>query len=270
MNFNYEQSIWGRGTATLNVSDPSCFRLKQCLKSFLNLPANGRILEVGCGAGQFIGAIKKNMLQADCRGCDISQQAIEQAKQRNDGVIYELMNNENSLPYDSDSFDGVAIFDVLEHAVNPENLLKEIYRILRPHGVFYMFVPCEGDNLSFWHWLDKLGLKNNLTKKFAGHINYFSRGDIVRLLQKNGFDISRCRYSEHIVGQKLGVFSFFMMNRAAKKQNGGQINNEEYFAKFNGSGVSLFKKFVNAWINLESCLWQKIPSPNLHITSIKK
>lgn len=270
MRFNYEYSIWGRGTATLKWSDPSSFRLKQCLKTFFGLPEPRRILEVGCGAGQFIGAIKHNLPKADCHGCDISQQAIEQAKKRNDGVIYELMNNENALPYDSASFDGVAVFDVLEHAANPAALLKEINRLLRPNGVFYLFVPCEGDILSLWHGLDKIGLKKDLTKKFAGHINYFSRAEVERLLKENAFEISRRRYSEHIWGQKLGITSFFLMNRAAKKRGGGQINNEEYFSRFSGSGASLFKKVINFLVNLESFVWQYLPSPNLHITAVKK
>ncbi len=269
MSFDYEKSVWGRNTATLKLSDPSSFRLKQCLKSFSGLPANGRILEVGCGAGQFIGALKKFFPKAGCHGCDISQQAIARAQKRNDGVIYELMTGQNALPYASDSFDGAAIFDVLEHAIHPAELLKEIRRVLRPNGVFYMFVPCEGDSLSFWHWLDKLGLKNDLTKKFAGHINYFSRAEIEKTLEETGFSVSRRRYSEHIAGQKIGIISFFLMNRAAKK-SGGQINNEEYFSRFNSPSASLFKKFVNSWINLESFIWQKIPSPNFHITATKK
>lgn len=269
MSFDYNQSIWGRKTATLKWTDPSSFRLKQCLKSFSILFKSARILEVGCGAGQFIAALKKFFPDVGYHGCDISQQAIAQAQKRNDGVVYELMTGQNALPYDSASFDGVAIFDVLEHAIHPDALLKEIHRILRPDGVFYMFVPCEGDSLSFWHWLDKLGLKNDLTKKFAGHINYFSRAEIEKLLDETGLSVVRRRYSEHIIGQKLGIVSFFMMNRAAKK-SGGQINNEEYFSRFSNPGVSLLKKFINSLINLESFLWQRIPSPNFHITAIKK
>ncbi|MDD2757760.1 MAG: methyltransferase domain-containing protein [Patescibacteria group bacterium] len=269
MSFNYEQSIWGQGTATLKWSDPASFRLRQCLESFKKIPAGAKVLELGCGAGQFIRALKKIRSAWNCYGCDISQTAIETAKTAHDGVNYDL-STADKLLYPNAYFDAVAFFDVLEHVADPTGLIAEIYRVLKPGGILYAFVPCEGDVLSLWRWLDKFGLKKDLTKKFAGHVNYFSRAEVGDLLAANGFNIIRRRYSEHCLGQKVGIWSFFMMNRAAKKLGGGQINNEQYFARFNGRGASGLKKIGNALINLESFLWQRLPSPNLHITAVKK
>lgn len=289
MPFNYEQSIWGQGTATLKWSDPASFRLRQCLKSFKKIPSGAKVLELGCGAGQFIRAIKKIRPEWNCYGCDISQTAIDAAKNTNDGVHpvklaaegghpalrgfngvnYDL-STADKLLYPNEYFDAVAFFDVLEHVADPAGLIAEIYRVLKPGGILYAFVPCEGDVLSLWHWLDKFGLKNDLTKKFAGHINYFSRAEVGDLLLANGFSVVRRRYSEHCLGQKVGIWSFFMMNRAVKKQGGGQINNEQYFARFNSRGASGLKKIGNTLINLESFIWQRLPSPNLHITAVKK
>ena len=268
MSFNYEQSIWGLGTATLKWSDPAGFRLRQCLESFEKIPAGAKTLEVGCGAGQFIRAIKRLRPELVCCGCDISRAAIIAAKTADDGVNYDL-NAENRLPYPDAYFDAVVFFDVLEHVENPSVFAAEIFRVLKPGGVLYGFVPCEGDWLSWWRWLDKIGLKNDLTKKFAGHVNYFSRSEVEKLLAENGFIVSRRRYSEHFLGQKIGLWSFFMMARAARR-NGGQINNEAYFARFSGRWASFFKKIVNALIYLESAILQRVPSPNFHITAAKK
>ena len=138
-------------------------------------------------------------------------------------------------------------------------------------GLFYCFVPCEGDFLSLWNLLDKIGLKNDLTKKYAGHINYFSRKSLLNLLEKNGFIPIKKIYCEHLFGQLLGFFSFLAMDRFAKKNKLDQINNEKYFENLNKkSGISVIKNIVNAVVNFESVVFQAIPSPNVNLILKKK
>ena len=163
MTFNYEQSIWGRGVATLKPSDPRAWRLRMALQALAKLPAESKVLELGCGAGQFIRAVKNLRPELVCHGCDISATALALAKKTNDSVSYEFSSE--VLPYGDNSFDAVLIFDVLEHVENPAAILSEVRRVLKPGGIFYAFVPCEGDWLSLWHLLDILGLKKELTKK---------------------------------------------------------------------------------------------------------
>jgi len=278
MPFNYEQSIWGKGTASLHWSDPTAFRLKQSLEAVVSLPAGSRVLELGSGAGQFIRAVKKNRLDLDCFGSDISSEALKLAVEANDGVHYAL-SAENTLPYGDNYFDAILIFDVLEHVANPGDILDEAHRVLKPGGIFYVFVPCEGDWTSFWHFLDLLGLKKDLTRKYAGHINYFTRKELLTHVTDltprpsprgegnptRSFERVNIRYSEHILGQLLGIIAFHLMDRAAKKQGTTQINNEAYFEKQSGGVVNLIKKAVNALVYLESTVLQCIPSPNVHI-----
>ncbi len=44
-----------------------------------------------------------------------------------------------TLPYDDDSFDAVLSCGVLEHVINPDASLDEIWRVLKPSGVFYIY-----------------------------------------------------------------------------------------------------------------------------------
>lgn len=272
MTFDYEKSIWGKGTASLDWKSPTSFRLRQALVALTGLKAGAKVLEIGCGAGQFIRAVKKIRPELDCYGCDISQNALEAAKQANDGVIYDL-SAQKEMPYANNFFDAVLIFDVLEHVADPNAMLAEINRVMKTGGVFYCFVPCEGDFLSLWHWIKKMVKEkgHELTKQYAGHINYFSRASLFDLFKKNNFNIVRVRYSEHFLGQILGVMTFAAMDRAVRKKKLVQINNETYFAKAQPSPVIKFiKDIVNTAVYLESALFFRLPSPNVHLIAIKK
>ncbi len=151
MAFNYEQSIWGRGEAGKRWSDPTSIRLRRALKALGHLPKHAKVLEVGCGAGQFIRAIHRFRPDLESFGCDISQAAIALAKKSADGVDYAVSTD--ALPYVDGAFDAVLIFDVLEHVAHPGLLLGEVGRVLKRGGLFFAFVPCEGDWLSLWHLL---------------------------------------------------------------------------------------------------------------------
>ncbi len=268
IEFDYEASIWGAGEASEAWSDPTSFRLRQSFSLVAGLPAGSVVLEVGAGAGQFIRAVKKRFPQLKCHGSDISQQALELARATDDGVDYDLSTPE-LLPYADASIDAVLILDVVEHVEDPLGLLREVGRVLKPGGKFYCFVPCEGDWLSLWNFLNHIGLKGNLTKRFAGHINYFSRHSLFELYAKAGLKRVRTRYSEHFLGQVLGVVAFNLMARAARLTPAGQLNNEAYFQTLNKKNgrltlFSILKKIVNSLVYIESAVLQRLPSPNVH------
>ncbi|MEK7680680.1 MAG: class I SAM-dependent methyltransferase [Patescibacteria group bacterium] len=270
--FDYEKSIWGRGTASLDFKNPTSFRLSQGLSAIAGLKQGAKVLEIGCGVGRFIRAIKKLKPELDCYGCDISKNALEAAKQANDGVVYDL-SGQKGTSYASGFFDAVLIFDVLEHVDDPDAMLAEINRIMKQGGVFYCHVPCEGDVLSMWHWIKKFIRQkgHELTRQYAGHINYFSRRSLFDLFRKNNFNITRARYSEHLLGQVLGIMTFWSLDRAVRKKKLAQVNNETYFAKEKRLPiVKFFKDIVNGWVYLESVLFCRIPSPNVHLVVIKK
>lgn len=269
--FDYEKSIWGHGNASFRLSSPTSFRLRQSIESLSELKAGAKVFELGCGAGQFVREIKKIRPELDCYGCDISQHAITIAKQANDGVNYDL-SFENRSPYADNFFDAVLIFDVLEHVANPNLILTEVNRVLKNGGVFYSFVPCEADALSFWNLLHKLGLKRELTKMYAGHINKFSRQSLVSLVQSHGFVVKRIRYSEQVLGQLLGLAAFFSMDNFAKKNNLHQVNNEQYFYDLGQKGgrvLKIIKNIVNSLVTLESIIFSRVPSPNVNLTVVK-
>jgi ubiquinone/menaquinone biosynthesis C-methylase UbiE len=272
MSFNYEQSTWGAGDASLSWYSPTRNRLRHALKSIKDLPSGSNVLEIGCGAGQFIRTIKKLRPELNCFGYDISQNAITKAKQYNDGVQYKFSES-SKPPYDDRKFQAVFIFDVLEHVEDPNELIKEVNRILDNDGIFSSFVPCEGDVLSFWNLLRGSSLTYDLTKKYAGHIQKFSRYSISKIIKNNNFKIISKKYSSHLCGQVLDLMVFASMEEKNKKNKQGQINNESFFDELNKNKSKAFfvmKKLINFLVNLEGFLLSWLPSPNIHITAIKK
>lgn len=266
MSYNYEQSIWGSGTATKKWTDPANLRLRRALNAFAGLKRGAKILDIGCGVGMFIRSLKNERNDLDCFGADISRAAVQQAQKANDGVNYVCYSGR--IPYSDNEFDAVMFADVLEHVEDPDSFMKEAVRVLKPGGIFFAFIPCEGDTTSFWNLLDKLHLKNGLTRRFAGHINYFSRDDAARLFIKNHLVIEKRYYSEHILGQLLGIAVFFAMQRRSKKAGHIQLNNAAFFAD-NTESYKKIKKIVNWLVTAESELLRKVPSPNLFIVAKK-
>ncbi len=261
--FDYEKSVWGENTASLRWSDPTNFRLRAAYSMVRDWPS-GRVLEVGCGAGQFIRAIRVLNKNLETHGCDISEAAVEIGRKIPDDVIYQV-SEENKLPYPDGYFDAVFVFDVLEHVVSPEKVLKEIHRVLRSGGYFYCFVPCENDVTSLWRMLNKLGQKKDLTKKYAGHINFFTVKEFLSLADSAGFALKKKIFSEHFLGQILGVAAFRAMDAYARNHPNEQINNEQFFKTQKSGGIfSAFKKAINFLVTLESFLWSRVRSPNLH------
>lgn len=270
MSFDYEQSIWGKGEATLNWSDPTNIRLRQALAALRSLLPHSKVLEVGCGAGQFIRALKRKRSEVIAYGCDISRSAIDTALAKNDHVSYVVSDPER-LPYADNEFDAVVFFDVLEHVNNPAGLLQEIWRVLKPKGVLYGFVPCERDWLSVWHWLDMFGLKREVTKKYAGHINFFSRSELLELLTAQQYNVAQVRYSEHVFGQLLGVAAFYYMDYTAHRTGVTQVNNESAVASlWQRVPFRWLKQFVNMLVTVESFVLSRVPSPNVHFVVLKK
>ena len=83
------------------------------------------VLELGCGASP------QDHLGRDYIGVDISQKALEKGRGRGMRVQADI----TSLPFPDDSIDAVLTIAVLEHIPEPERVLQEVVRVLRPGGV---------------------------------------------------------------------------------------------------------------------------------------
>ncbi len=98
-----------------------------------------RILDVGCGAGAFVEALAG--LGADAQGIEYMQDKIAEWQHRHPGDDRVQWGDIERLRFADASFDAVIMNEVLEHVPNDRNALNEIFRVLKPGGLFFNFTP---------------------------------------------------------------------------------------------------------------------------------
>lgn len=95
-----------------------------------------KILDVGCGRGDFFKGFKDIGLEA--YGLDREKTDSDMLNEIN--VEYADLETEK-MPFSDDVFDIVFSKSVIEHFFNPENFMKECYRILKPGGKIIIMTP---------------------------------------------------------------------------------------------------------------------------------
>ena len=164
-----------------------------------------RLLDVGCGDGTFTALLKKAAEAEEAFGLEIAAEAVSVAQQK--GIKATRFDIDESLfPFDDNYFDMVYCGEVIEHLFNPDHLLEEIYRVLKPKGTGLISTPNLGG------WPSRLALllgyqpypmavspKHESVGKFLikgdegqwGHIRLFTTRALGQLLSLHHFHINR-------------------------------------------------------------------------------
>lgn len=102
----------------------------------LALPQGGRLLDVGCGTGEFERLVQSRHPQATLVGVDVTPEMIAQAREKfRDAprVTFHVAEAE-AVPFEAASFDAVVSCNMLHHVRAVEAALREWARVLRPGG----------------------------------------------------------------------------------------------------------------------------------------
>jgi SAM-dependent methyltransferase len=99
---------------------------------FKNL--RGSLIDVGCGEMPFRSLLPENI---GYQGIDVKQASDFKMLGSSDITTFDGQH----IPFPDNSFDNALCTEVLEHAENPEILVEEMFRILKPGGVLLATIP---------------------------------------------------------------------------------------------------------------------------------
>ncbi|HEY4104131.1 MAG TPA: class I SAM-dependent methyltransferase [Polyangiaceae bacterium] len=193
------EARWGSAAV-----DPRGFNLPALKAKYLlsRLPESGKVLEVGSGDGKMLRTVLRELPALSVFGCDVRDSHL-----RPEAAEFRVMNGVQ-IPFDDETFDAVFVADVLEHVPDPEFVLAEIARVLKPHGRFVGFVPLEGEPRSAYEFYRRL-LGPDLYLRTKHHVQSYRHSDVRRLLEAH-FELADERFAYHALGHALDA-SFFAL-----------------------------------------------------------
>lgn len=196
-----------------------------------HIPANGAILDIGCGNGIISRYLGRYGYQV--QGVDVSEKAIETARKLNamPNVRFDVKSAEE-LKASERKYDAIICSEVLEHLQDPSSLLRVLYHCLNESGKLIITVPNgrgpremlvtrpviilrKADGI-IWKIVKKLkhglGYDGTTVQSDADnldHVQFFSKEELKKLSTVNNFQIVCFKKSNFIED----VFPFSFLSR---------------------------------------------------------
>jgi SAM-dependent methyltransferase len=145
------------------------------------------VLEVGCGTGAVLLALKRAGIGTSHIGVDMADPNLHPHPGVVEADITMLRQDEPRLPFDDKSFDFVFASHVLEHVADERGFLAELARVTRRW--IYLEVPCE---LHLRASISTLQTTLNI-----GHINAYTPESFALTLATGGLDIAGIEAFDH-------------------------------------------------------------------------
>jgi len=149
---------------------------------WLEAQPGGRLLEIGCGNGERMTLF--NQLGWNVQGIEPDASAAEIAHKEGLNVSVGMLEKTDLA---STSFDAIIMSHVIEHLPNPQWVVKECLRLLRPGGKLVMLTP-NTDSLGH-HWYGR----NWLHLDSPRHLYLFNRTSIQKMFDKVDYSHVSCQ-----------------------------------------------------------------------------
>ena len=148
---------------------------------------SGRLLDMGCGLGFFLKAMEPYS-NWETYGSEISPAAVRYARETL-GLTNVVCGRLEDSDLPQNSFDLITIWDVLEHLLRPDPLLRHCHALLKEGGTFFIRTPNVFVHLPRARLLKLLwGMQPRFAYLQAcHHLHHYSMSSIRRLLERNGF-----------------------------------------------------------------------------------
>ncbi len=152
------------------------------------------VLDVGCGDASnyqswLVGQV------AHLKAIDISETGIAVARRM--GIDAQVHDLSQRFPYEGNSFDGAISIEVLEHLYDPKFTVQEIFRVLKPGGLFVGSVPNNGYFRERLKAITRAEMSTSITdfsNEWKGaHIRFYSLKSFTRMFEVSGFVVESIR-----------------------------------------------------------------------------
>jgi SAM-dependent methyltransferase len=156
------------------------------ISTLLKARPPSKILDLGCSSGLL--AERLQQMGHHVTGVDVIE--IPGVTDRT-SAFYKADLNEGIPPEVGTGFDIVLAADVIEHLVNPAELIKQVRHVLSPDGVAFFCVP----NIAHWYprLRSTLGMFDYDQRGIldSTHLRFFTRRSIRKLIERQGFTVRR-------------------------------------------------------------------------------
>lgn len=179
---HYDAAYYGSGEAKFNapmqwlLGLSTRLRARSIRNALAAVPAP-MVLDIGCGRGALLAELARLCV----RGVGLERTGLATLR---GGEGFELRVGElTEQRFAAASFDAAVLWHVLEHLENPQAVLAELGRIIKPGGLLVLAVP---NNASwqarlfgrFWFHLD-----------LPRHLHFFGHAGLQRLLRNQGYEL---------------------------------------------------------------------------------
>ena len=150
----------------------------------------GRVLDIGCGSGQFIGILMQSLGSFDSiTGVDVDDDVLQEARSKFRADAFSFIKaSSQSLPFEDASFDFVSISKALHHVENDRQTLSEMKRVLKVDGYVLIsemirdgLTETQQSHLLYHH------LRSEIDQLLGiSHHNTYMRSDLLDLIDSLG------------------------------------------------------------------------------------
>jgi len=184
----------------------------------LGVSTSSRILDLGCGNGQFSLPLLERKLAVVSMDLDAPRlREVRESCAEAQLAGRVVRANGANLPLPSRSLDVVVCREMIEHIHEPGSVLDEVHRVLRPDGRLCVTVP-SAQTERYFQWVDPRWLA------MAGHVHVFTREAMRDLLRRHGFEVTEVR------GRNFFYSFFWFVHTLVRTTHDGTGRIQDHFA----------------------------------------